>query len=147
MYDEEDFIGRQFGKITVDSAGPRNEHGEIVWNCFCECGNELSATRHQLSKKKVVCSCEHKYKNTLYTIWNGMHKRCTNPKDKNYKYYGARGISVCERWKIFENFYEDMGERPAGKSIDRIDNDKNYCPENCKWSTAAEQNMNKRKSA
>jgi|ERR1035437_1615524 hypothetical protein len=78
-----------------------------------------------------------------YHIWRSMKDRCYNPNGSHYKYYGARGIEVCDRWiKDFTAFYLDMGVRPVGMSIDRIDNDGNYCPENCKWSTASEQQLN-----
>jgi hypothetical protein len=73
-----------------------------------------------------------------------MVYRCTSPKSPNYGYYGARGIAVCERWLKFENFYADMGERPAGTSIDRINSDRNYEPGNCRWATRREQQQNSR---
>jgi hypothetical protein len=75
-----------------------------------------------------------------------MRTRCENPNSKNFKHYGGRGISVCKQWSNFENFLKDMGERPFGKSIDRIDVNGNYEPTNCKWSTTAEQANNKRNS-
>lgn len=79
-----------------------------------------------------------------YRIWRGMQSRCFNPKVKEYRYYGARGIIVCDRWRDFRNFLADMGEIPSGLSIDRINNDGNYEPGNCKWSTAKEQANNRR---
>jgi hypothetical protein len=74
-----------------------------------------------------------------------MIQRCCNPKTANFKYYGGRGITVCERWRSFENFVADMGERPTGKTLDRLDTDGNYEPSNCQWATPTEQIANRRK--
>lgn len=82
------------------------------------------------------------YKKTRRT-WSDMKKRCDNPKCKFYKNYGGRGIIYCKRWNIFENFLEDMDEKPEGKSLDRIDNNKGYSKKNCRWATAKEQNGNR----
>lgn len=78
-----------------------------------------------------------------YGSWEAMRKRCKNPKEVSWKYYGAKGIRVCERWNKFENFLEDMGVRPDGKTLDRIDSSKNYEPSNCQWSDRSTQNKNK----
>ena len=80
----------------------------------------------------------------IYNTWAGMLRRCNNPKAPNYHDYGGRGITVCDRWTKFENFYADMGPRPKGRTLDRIDNGGNYEPSNCKWSTRQEQNDNRR---
>lgn len=85
-------------------------------------------------------------KHPLYTTWRKMKRRCYNQSDKDYKNYGARGITVCERWRTSSrNFIDDMGMKPDGKTLDRIDNDGNYEPSNCRWATQEQQSLNKRK--
>lgn len=83
---------------------------------------------------------------STYGIWSGMKSRCSNPNDPTYRNYGGRGIDVCERWMLFENFLADMGERPEGLSLDRIDNNSGYRPGNCRWTTMKVQRRNSRQT-
>ncbi len=124
----------------------------------CSCGTRKLILNHNVIRGlSKSCGClkldtlvkrneTHKLSDTAeYTIWNAMRQRCENPKQKAYKNYGGRGIEVCKRWLKFENFYADMGPRPSRKySIDRIYNDGNYEPGNCRWATASDQQRNKR---
>lgn len=147
-----DLTGMKFGRLTVISYSHTNKNRCPFWNCKCECGNELKINGASIkSGHTKSCGClnkevitTHKLSKTrVYVSWNAMIQRCTNVKSKQYRFYGGRGISVCEKWLSFDGFYEDMGDRPAGMSIDRINSFGDYCKENCKWSTIEEQSNNK----
>lgn len=117
----------------------------------CECGNDKVATAINVRANRVKsCGClskKHgKCGTEIYSVWTGMKSRCYYEKNENYINYGARGIKVCERWKSsFINFYEDMGDKPSAKhQLDRIDNDGDYDPSNCRWVTPSENCLNRR---
>ena len=142
--------GERLGKLTVIEYLGNTEEGRHMWRCICDCGDERIADVSTLrSRKDIACKyCGyHKKSDTPeYRSWWGMKRRCTNPDDDRYSDYGGRNIEVCERWlNSFENFLEDMGEKPSSDmSLDRIDTNGNYEPSNCRWATDSVQMRNRR---
>lgn len=152
-----DYTGRKKGRFTVlCRAGRRGK--DLLWRCRCECGTikTLTASRLVPSATTNSCGClfqeylarcklkPHRY-GPEYRTWNSMKQRCANPKNLAYPRYGERGITVCTRWHDFDDFFQDMGARPAAHmSIDRINNDGNYEPKNCRWATPRQQRTNQR---
>lgn len=162
-----DLAGQKFGRLTVVEQQGKSKDGRILWLCICDCGNEKVVSGHDLKNEdtkscgcllkeimsnnkfgKIHGHCTKGKSSRTYRIWRSMLNRCNNKNNIGYKNYGDRKIKVCKRWSNkkngFQNFLKDMGEIPKGKSLDRINNNGNYSPENCKLSTTKEQNRNMR---
>lgn len=166
-----DLQGRRFGRlVALDLIRAKRPCGDtyIKWRCRCDCGKIVVVDAASLCRRKRAtfsCGCFMHETNRVsrlknghghtagyfsnrrsptYSSWRAMMTRCSNKNQKTWSNYGGRGIRVCKRWRKFENFLTDMGERPPDKTIDRINKNGNYTPSNCKWSTRSEQMFNRR---
>ena len=150
-----EMIGKRFGRLLVIEESKVNRHGAVMWLCKCDCGmNKIIRGAHLRNGGIKSCGCFSQEKATkhgmygtpVYVVWGHMLQRCTNPKDKEYKNYGGRGITICRSWFDFVKFYADMGEKPKGLSIERRNNELGYNKKNCYWATPTMQSRNRRKN-
>ena len=165
MVNKKDLIGKKIGLLTVvkelEPKAYSNGRKNYQYECKCDCGTVITRSYQSLIRqetKQSNCGCQngqhkgnkkHGLSTTpTYNSWKAMKARCSDKNNIHYSHYGGRGIAIEDnRWLDFENFYEDMGERPEGKSLDRINNERGYCKENCRWATNYEQSVNKRRDS
>lgn len=159
----QDLSGRTFNLLTVQSRAENRGDKRAYWNCLCICGQSTIANSHDLkSGHTKSCGCwnihtrkvkatthghgssRKEKRNKTYLAWLNMRRRCSVPTAKGYMNYGGRGIKVCDAWHDFESFLRDMGEAPAGMSLERLDVNGNYEPGNCTWASLEDQSNNKR---
>jgi hypothetical protein len=146
-----DRTGVRYGKLVAVKDAGRNKHKKVMWECLCDCGNVTVVPSGALvTGNTTSCGCDagnYKHGGTgkgSYNTWRAMVRRCTKPEDKDYPRYGGVGVSVCERWLVYENFAADMGEPNGDETLDRIDVYGNYEPNNCRWAGVKTQNRNVR---
>lgn len=167
MYKHNNLLGQKFGKLSVVSEAGRTKDRRILWACVCECGKEVTVPGRDLKnghtkscgclQKEILSNIRKKHGDRdarLYTVWKEMKKRCENPKNKSYQYYGAKGVFVCDEWHDYQTFKEWALENgydenaPFGEcTLDRIDPYGNYEPSNCRWVGMDVQAKNKRTNA
>jgi len=149
-----DLTGQRFGRLLVLEQAETLSPGNARWKCQCDCGSVTYSQGGTLrTGRHLSCGCLQRERATKhgmersveYMTWAQMKSRCINPNHRSYGAYGGRGITVCKRWlSSFEKFFADMGNRPEGHSLERINNEKGYSPSNCRWASTKDQNNNRR---